>query len=99
MKINMMSAQIGLASERRNTILLPCGSQALLTVGAAAQLQQEQSVRIQIPAGHTTALTAFPAAGALAVPVTDAGGYAPTKHARKGGLRGPHPWGQPPVIT
>lgn len=98
MKTNMMFAQIGLTSERRSTIL-PCGSQTLLTVGAAAQLQQEQSVRIQIPAGHTTALTAFPAAGALAVPVPDAGGYAPTKHARKGGLRGPHPWGQPPVIT
>ncbi|WP_433244845.1 hypothetical protein ACQPYK_42380 [Streptosporangium sp. CA-135522] len=98
MKINMMSAQSGLAFTRHSTTL-PCGSQALLTVGAAAQLQQEQSARIQISAGRTTALTAFPAAGVLAVPAPDAGGYAPTEHARKGGLRGPHSWRQPPVIT
>ncbi|MDP9865227.1 MULTISPECIES: hypothetical protein [Streptosporangium] len=98
MKNTMMSAQYGLASAFHSTTL-PCGSQAILTVGAAAQLQQEQSARVQIVAGRPSTLIAFPAAGAPAVRIPDAGGYAPTKHARNGGLRGPYPWRQPPVIT
>ncbi|GAA4230195.1 hypothetical protein FHR32_001680 [Streptosporangium album] len=98
MKNILMSAQSGLVFARRNT-LLSCDGQALLTVGSAAQLQQEQSARIQIPVGRVAALTAFAAMGSPAVPAPDAGGYAPTKHALNGGLRGPYPWRQPPVIT
>lgn len=98
MKSILMSARFGLISARSNA-LLPCDGRATLTAGAAAQLQQEQSARIQIPVGREAAHAAFAAMGSPAVPAPDAGGYAPTKHARNGGLRGPYSWRQPPVIT
>jgi hypothetical protein len=97
-KSNLMSSRFGLTSARRSTVL-PCGSQAILTVDAAAQLQQDQSVQILVQAANWFAPVAFPAMRVPAIPAPEGGSYATTKHIGNGGLRGPQPWRHPPVIT
>ena len=74
MKSNLMSSRFGLTSARRSTVL-PCGSQVILTVGAAAQLQQDQSVlqqgkpvQILVKAANWFAPVAFPAMRVPAIP-------------------------------
>jgi hypothetical protein len=105
-KSNLMSSRSGLTSARRSTVLHR-GSQVILTVGAAAQLQQDQSVlqqgkpvQILVKAANWFAPVAFPAMRVPAIPATAGGSYAATtKHIGNGGLRGPQPWRHPPVIT
>lgn len=99
MKSNLMSSRFGLTSARRSTVLHR-GSQVILTVGAAAQLQQDQSVQILVQAANWFAPVAFPAMRVPATPAPVGGSYAATtKHIGNGGLRGPQPWRHPPVIT
>jgi hypothetical protein len=93
-----MSSRFGLTSARRSTAL-SCGSQSILTVDTAAQLQQEQSAQILLQAANWFAPVALPAMRVPAIPAPEGGSYATTKHIGNGGLRGPQPWRQPPVIT
>ncbi|MEV8630278.1 hypothetical protein AB0395_01340 [Streptosporangium sp. NPDC051023] len=109
MKNILMPSQYGLTSMRHDTCL-SFGTRVILADGPAArlrrdnqlqqeiQLQQDKSVRIQALASRPAALVAFAATGAEAVPAPEVGDYAVTKHTGNGGWRGPHPWGQPPVI-
>ncbi|GAA2897242.1 hypothetical protein GCM10010517_62260 [Streptosporangium fragile] len=97
MKSILMSSQRGLASAQRNTVL-PCGGQAILTVGAPAPVWRDKSVHFQVAAGRCAALVALPATGAAVLTLVD-GDYAPTEHIENGGLRGPQPWRNPPVIN
>ncbi|MDP9849147.1 hypothetical protein J2853_008358 [Streptosporangium lutulentum] len=65
----------------------------------AAQLQVERSAQFLVQAVRQSAPVAFPAMNVPAIPALEGGSYAPTKHIGNGGLRGPHPWRHPPVIT
>ncbi|GGQ21751.1 hypothetical protein [Streptosporangium pseudovulgare] len=111
MKINMMMLpQTGLAFACGDTAL-PCGGRAILAADLVSRRRQEKSAQIkagrlfvaaaaaEVAAGVAGA-PAFAGAPALAdAPALAGGSYAPTKHVRIGGLRGPHPWRKPPVIT
>ncbi|WP_329428527.1 hypothetical protein OG339_03930 [Streptosporangium sp. NBC_01495] len=99
MKNILMSSQMGLTSVRRNTAL-PCGGQIILADGAAAPALQANSAFFQAETGRWFAPTALPATDVPAVRNRVGGSYAATtKHIGNGGLRGPQPWGHPPVIT
>ncbi len=94
-----MSSQMGLTSARRNTVL-PCGSQAILARGAAALVLQANPAHLQVETGRWFAPIAFPATDVPAARNRVGDSYAATtKHIGNGGLRGPQPWGHPPVIT
>lgn|GEM_PF-5416061 len=100
MKNILMSSQTGLTSARRNPVL-PCGSQAILADSAAALVLQVDSARFHAEAGRRWfAPVALPATDVPAARNRVGGSYATTtKHIGNGGLRGPQPWGQPPVMT
>ncbi|MER6829765.1 hypothetical protein ABT352_27550 [Streptosporangium sp. NPDC000563] len=100
MKSILMQSQMGLTSARRNTVL-PCDSQVILAGGVAALALQVDSARFHAEAGRRWFAPAdFPATDVPAVRSGLGGNYATTtKHIGNGGLRGPQPWGQPPVIT
>ncbi|MGV9324698.1 hypothetical protein ACWDR1_28805 [Streptosporangium sandarakinum] len=104
MKINMMMLpQTGLAFACGDTVL-PRGGRAILTAGLVSRRRQEKSAQTQ--AGRLFVAAAAEVAAGVAdapafagAPALAGGSYAPTKHVRIGGLRGPHPWRKPPVIT
>ncbi|MFF0249870.1 hypothetical protein ACWDTT_20550 [Streptosporangium sandarakinum] len=110
MKINMMMLpQTGLAFACGDTVL-PRGGRAILAADLVSRRRQEKSAQTQAGRLFVTAATEVAAgvAGAPALagapafvgaPALAGGSYAPTKHVRIGGLRGPHPWRKPPVIT
>ncbi|GAA4201899.1 hypothetical protein GCM10022252_57250 [Streptosporangium oxazolinicum] len=99
MKNILMSSQMGLTSARRNTAL-PCGGQTILADGVAALAPQADSAHFQVETGRWLAPIAFPATDVPATRNRVGGSYAAmTKHIGNGGLRGPQPWGHPPVIT
>ncbi|MEU4831415.1 hypothetical protein [Streptosporangium sp. NPDC023615] len=109
MKVTLMPSQIGLASVRRNTVL-PCELRTLLTVGAVVPVPQDDSAHFQVEARRWATPAAFPAtvvpatvrpvAHVPAAKTRVGGSYAAmTQHIGNGGLRGPQPWGHPPVMT
>jgi hypothetical protein len=65
-------------------------------VDGPAKLRQQKSARRQEPAAFTHAHYGVAAPSA---PVYVAGSELPTQQNTKGGLRGPHPWRDVPVIT
>lgn len=83
-----MSATQWLASARRDSVRLADGP---------AKLRQEKSARIQAPAVRARAHAGV--AAPQGVPVYGAGIAAPTNQLTKGGLCGPQPWRDAPVIT
>ena len=99
MRSILMQSQMGLTSARRNTVL-PCGGQTILAGGVAALVLQANSAHIQAETGRWFAPIALPATDVPAVRSRVSDSYAATtKHIGNGGLRGPQPWGHPPVIT
>ncbi|MEU0571709.1 hypothetical protein ABZ297_40810 [Nonomuraea sp. NPDC005983] len=86
MRSIQMSATQWLASACRNSVRLADGP---------AKLRQEKSARSQAAA---YAHARF-GASAYSAPVFIAGAELPTQQSPKGGLRGPHPWRDVPVIT
>jgi hypothetical protein len=95
----LMTSQLGLTSARRNTGL-SCDSQTILAGGAAALVQQVNPAHFQVETGRWFAPIALPATDVPAVRSRVGDSYAATtKHIGNGGLRGPQPWGHPPVIT
>ncbi|MEU7896502.1 hypothetical protein AB0B45_27050 [Nonomuraea sp. NPDC049152] len=80
-----MSATQWLASACRDGVRLASG---------LAKLRQDKSARSQL-AFHA----GYGAAAAQGAPVYVAGADVPTQQITKGGLRGPHPWRDEPVIT
>lgn len=83
-----MSATQWLSSARRDSVRLADGP---------AKLRQEKSARIQAPAVRARAHAGV--AAPQGVPVYGAGIAAPTNQLTKGGLCGPQPWRDAPVIT
>ncbi|MEU6743835.1 hypothetical protein [Streptosporangium sandarakinum] len=106
MRINMMLPQAGLAFACGDTALSRDG-RAILAAGLVSRRRQEKSAQTQagrlfVAAAAEAAAGVAGAAGAPAfagAPALAGGSYTPTKHVRIGGLRGPHPWRKPPVIT
>jgi len=68
---------------------------AVRLVDALAKLRQEKSARIQA----ATPDYAHFGAGVVGVPAPSTGAAAPTQQITKGGMRGPQPWRDAPVIT
>lgn len=81
-----MSATQWLASACRDSVRL---------VDGPAKLRQEKSARNQAPAYAY----AHVRADVEAVPALVTGADAPTQPIANGGMRGPHPWRDAPVIT
>lgn len=86
-----MSATQWLASACRNSVRL---------VDGPATVRQEKSALSPIASHAGLRLRAgFGAAAAQGAPVYVAGADVPTQQITKGGLRGPQPWRDEPVIT
>ncbi|MEV4164114.1 hypothetical protein [Nonomuraea dietziae] len=86
-----MSATQWLASACRNSVRL---------VDGPAKVRQEKSARSLLAARTRVGLHAgFGAAAAQGAPGYVAGVDVPTQQITKGGLRGPQPWRDEPVIT
>ncbi|WP_336208160.1 hypothetical protein [Nonomuraea sp. LPB2021202275-12-8] len=69
---------------------------AVRLVDGPAKLRQEKSARRQDSAFYAPAHVS---AAALIAPAYAAGAEVPTQQITKGGLRGPQPWRDAPVIT
>ncbi|MFG3438942.1 hypothetical protein ACGF0J_17000 [Nonomuraea sp. NPDC047897] len=82
-----MSATQWLASACRDVVRL---------VDALAKLRQEKSARVQAAAAP---VYAHFGAGVVSAPAPSTGAAAPTQQITKGGMRGPQPWRDAPVIT
>jgi hypothetical protein len=83
-----MTAMQALASACRDSVRL---------VDGPAKLRQEKSARIQAPAFYARAHAGI--AVPQGAPVYEAGIAVPTSQLTKGGLCGPQPWRDAPVIT
>lgn len=83
-----ISATQWLASARRDSVIL---------VGGVAVVRQEKSVRSQEAAFRARAH--YGAALVSSAPAMRAGAAVPTQQITKGGLCGPQPWRDAPVIT
>jgi hypothetical protein len=86
MSINMTATQ-WLAATCRNSVRL---------VHGPAKLRREQSARRQAAAFYARAHSG---AAALIAPALAAGAEVPTPQFTKGGMCGPQPWRDAPVIT
>ncbi|MEV4221610.1 hypothetical protein ACBI99_29335 [Nonomuraea sp. ATR24] len=84
---NMMPATQWLASACRDAVRLADGP---------AKLRQPKSARRQEMAFYAHAHSG---AAAMSAPVRIAGAEVPTQPNTKGGVRGPQPWRDAPVIT